>query len=416
MSTFKRVVGSIGLTLILVSGGFISGVAFDRGFFSQVFPPANIPADAEQNFRLLAQAWNIIQQNYVDRSAVVTNTLTYGAINGMVDALGDTGHSRFLTPQMVQQEHNQNQGELDGVGIEILMKGEQIMIVSTLDNSPAQRAGLRSGDVIEGIDGKSTTGMALSQVVALVTGPPGTTVTLTIGNPQKGTHTDYKLTRARITLNNVVWQQLPGTTIADIRVSAFSQGVSQDLQRALAQVQEQHLTGVVLDLRNNPGGLLSEAIGVTSQFVVTGNVLLEQDAHGNVTPVSVKPAGQVTKLPMVILIDQGTASAAEITAGALQDAQRAKLIGDTTFGTGTVLNEFSLSDGSAILMAVEEWLTPSGRVIWHKGIAPDVSVTLATNTAPLTPEAEKGMTAAQIRASGDAQLLKGIELLSGKPY
>ena len=119
---------------------------------------------------------------------------------------------------------------------------------------------------------------------------------------------------------------------------------------------------------------------------------------------------------MVILIDQGTASAAEITAGALQDAQRVKLIGDTTFGTGTVLNEFSLSDGSAILMAVEEWLTPSGRVIWHKGIAPDVSVTLAANTAPLTPEAEKGMSAAQIRASGDAQLLKGIELLSGKPY
>jgi carboxyl-terminal processing protease len=227
---------------------------------------------------------------------------------------------------------------------------------------------------------------------------------------------DYKLTRAHITLNNVVWQQLPGTTIADIRLAAFSQGVSEDLQRALSEAAQQHITGIVLDLRNNPGGLLSEAVGVTSQFVVTGNVLLEQDAHGNITPVSVQHASQVTKLPMVILIDEGTASAAEITAGALQDAQRAQLIGDTTFGTGTVLNEFNLADGSAMLMAVQEWLTPSGRVIWHKGITPDVSITLGRDTAPLTPEAQKGMTAAQVRASGDAQLLKGIELLTGKPY
>ncbi len=412
----KRVVGSVGLSVFLVVGGFVGGVAFDQGIFTQVSPPANIPADATQNFRLIAQAWNIIQQNYVDRSAVVSRTLTYGAIGGMVDALGDTGHSRFLTPQMVQEEHNQTQGELNGVGIEIQIKDGQIVVVSTIDNSPAQHAGLRSGDIIESIDGKSAAGMTLSQVVSLVTGQPGTTVTLTIGNPQTGTHVDYKLTRAHITLNNVVWQQLPGTTIADIRLAAFSQGVSEDLQRALSEVAQQHVTGIVLDLRNNPGGLLSEAVGVTSQFVVTGNVLLEQDAHGNVTPVSVQHASQATKLPMVILIDEGTASAAEITAGALQDAHRAQLIGDTTFGTGTVLNEFSLADGSAMLMAVQEWLTPSGRVIWHKGISPDVSIALGRDTAPLTPEAQKGMTAAQVRASGDAQLLKGIELLTGKPH
>jgi carboxyl-terminal processing protease len=416
MQNLKRVVGSFGLSIFLVIGGFFGGVALDRGFFTQVAPPANIPASAKQDFELIAQAWNVIQQNYVDRTAVVTSTLTYGAIGGMVDALGDTGHSRFLTPQMVQEEQNQTQGQLNGVGIEIQVKNGQIVVVSTIDNSPAQHAGLRSGDIIEGIDGKSTIGMSLSQVVSLVTGQPGTTVTLTIGNPQSGTHVDYKLTRAHITLINVAWQQLPGTTVADIRVSAFSQGVSQDLQRVLSEVEQQHITGIVLDLRNNPGGLLSEAVGVTSQFVITGNVLLEKDAHDKVTPVSVQPASHVTKLPMVILIDQGTASAAEITAGALQDAQRAQLIGDTTFGTGTVLNEFSLTDGSAILMAVEEWLTPSGRVIWHKGIAPNVSIVLPLDTAPLTPEMEKGMTADKVRASGDAQLLKAIELLTGKKY
>jgi carboxyl-terminal processing protease len=416
MNNFKRVVGGIGLSIFLVTGGFFGGVALDRGFFSQVLPPSNIPAEATQNFQLIAQAWNIIQQNYVDRTAVVSTTLTYGAINGMVDALGDTGHSRFLTPQMVQEEHNQTQGQLNGVGIEIQEKDGQIVVVSTIDDSPAQHAGLRSGDVIEGIDGKSTDGMSISEVVSLVTGQPGTTVTLTIGNPQNGTHVDYKLTRARITLNNVVWQQLPGTTIADIRVAAFSQGVSQDLHKVLADVTQQHLTGIVLDLRNNPGGLLNEAVDVTSQFVVTGNVLLEKDAHGSITPVSVQPANPVNKLPMVILIDGGTASAAEITAGALQDAGRAKLVGDTTFGTGTVLNEFSLSDGSAMLMAVQEWLTPSGREIWHKGISPDVSITLTHSLAPLSPETAKGLTAAQIRASGDAQLLKAIEQLTGKSY
>ena len=210
----------------------------------------------------------------------------------------------------------------------------------------------------------------------------------------------------------MTWQQLPGTTIAHLRITAFSQGISQELQKALTDIRKQGMTAVVLDLRNDPGGLLDEAVNTASQFLSSGNVLEEKNAQGRITPVPVKPKGMATDLPMVVLINGGTASAAEITAGALQDAHRATLVGETTFGTGTVLNEFQLSDGSALLLATEEWLTPAGCVIWHKGIAPDVTVSLPANTAPLIPEAERGMTTDQLHASGDEQLLRAIDVLS----
>jgi len=153
-------------------------------------------------------------------------------------------------------------------------------------------------------------------------------------------------------------------------------------------------------------------VNTASQFLSSGNVLEEKNARGQITLVPVKLHGVATDLPMVVLINGGTASAAEITAGALQDAHRADLVGETTFGTGTVLEQFHLSDGSALLLATEEWLTPAGRVIWHKGIGPDVSVSLPADTAPLFPEVEQGMTPDQLRASGDGQLLRAIDLLS----
>lgn len=157
---------------------------------------------------------------------------------------------------------------------------------------------------------------------------------------------------------------------------------------------------------------MSEAVGTASQFLESGNILLEMDAQGKVTPVPVEEGGLAPKLPLIVLIDPGTASAAEIVSGALQDGGRAELVGETTFGTGTVLNEFSLSDGSALLLATEEWLTPEGRLIWHQGIAPDVRVNLPQGTHPLLPQAEAGMTWEQIRGSGDAQLLRALDLLN----
>jgi carboxyl-terminal processing protease len=254
--------------------------------------------------------------------------------------------------------------------------------------------------------------MSLSDVISKVLGPAGTSVTLTLQDPNTGAVRDVTITRAKITIQNVTWIMLPGTTIADVRIAAFSQGVTNDLRSTLQQIQAQGATSIILDLRNNPGGLLDEAVGVASQFLDSGNVLLVKNAQGQEQAVPVESGGLATKTPMVVLVNQGTGSASEIVAGALQDAHRATLIGETTFGTGTVLNAFNLSDGSQILLATEEWLTPSGRVIWHKGITPDVTISLANTVTPFVPEAGRGMTASQLQSSQDVQLLKAIDELS----
>jgi carboxyl-terminal processing protease len=411
----KRLLSCLGVfvaVLLLLGAGLAGGIVLDRQVVAEYMPPDNVPADATANFRLMAEAWNTIYQSYVDRPAVRAQALTYGAIGGMVDALGDTGHSRFLSPEMVQEQHNFTQGQFEGIGAYVEMKDGHVVIVAPIDGSPAQEAGLHPEDIILKVDGENVAGLPIDQVVSRILGPAGTSVALTILTPETGQTRDVTLVRAHITLQNVFWQQLPGTQIAHVRIVAFSKGVTDDLRQALGEIKQRGLAGIILDLRSNPGGLLSEAVGTASQFLRGGNVLLEKDAQGAITPVPVQEGGLAPDLPLVVLIDPGTASAAEIVSGALQDAGRAKLVGETTFGTGTVLNQFGLSDGSALLLATEEWLTPEGQLIWHQGIAPDIQVSLPQGTTPLLPQAEVGMTLEQVRNSGDAQLLRALELLN----
>lgn len=390
-------------TLLL---GLIGGVALDRvaagGFDSFA---------AASDFRLISEAWRIVQDVYVDRAAAQPQTMSYGAISGMVAALGDTGHSRFLSPGMVKALNDLKRNKFEGVGAEIQIKAGHVVIAAPLDDSPAQRAGLRTGDIILKVNGIEATGLPLDQVVARVSGPAGTSVTLTILNPSSGHTREVTLVRASITVHNVTWRRLPGSNVAHLRISSFGQGMTADLHKALEEISHDALNGIILDLRNNPGGLLSEAVGATSQFLKTGNVLLVKDVRGTIKPVPVKPGGAALSIPLAVLINGGTASAAEIMAGALSADHRAKLLGVVTFGTGTVLNEFALSDGSALLLAIEEWLTPAGQVIWHKGITPDVQVELPEEASPLLPAEEQTMTVAQLEASRDEQLLRALELL-----
>jgi carboxyl-terminal processing protease len=210
----------------------------------------------------------------------------------------------------------------------------------------------------------------------------------------------------------VTWHQLPGSTIAHLRISSFAKGTAAELDTALAAIVAQGDSAIVFDLRDNPGGLLNEAIGVASRFLKSGNVLLEKDINGNIKADPVIKGVPETELPLVVLINQGTASASEIVAGALHDAGRAKLVGETTFGTSTVLNQFSLPDSSALVLAVQEWLTPSSTNIWHKGLAPDQVVSLAAGVSPLFPELEQGLTAAQLQSSADQQLLVALKALA----
>jgi carboxyl-terminal processing protease len=424
MKTSIRYFAALLMLLVVFGGGIALGAEFEHnGTFAPIaaapVPAATVSADAAPDFKLIEEAWNRINSTYVDRSAIQSQALTYGAISGMVNALGDTGHSIFLTPEMRKAESQQMQGSFEGIGAEVQGKNGQTVIVAPIDDSPAQQAGLKAGDVIMKVDGVDVGGLAVDQVIAKILGPAGTKVTVTIFTPATGDTRDVPLVRARITIKNVTWQMVPGTTTAHIRIAGFSQGVTNDLKKALAESKQQGATSVILDLRNDPGGLLDEAVGVTSQFLPRGNVLLTKDAQGNTKGVPVKSGGAATDIPMVVLINQGTASASEIVSGAIQDAKRAQIVGETTFGTGTVLNQFPLSDGSAIMLAIQEWLTPNGRVIWHKGLAPDISVTNDAQTAPLTPSAEKTMSAADVQASGDAQLLRALSLLNGSatlPY
>jgi len=368
--------------------------------------------DTSTDFSLIDEAWQTIRSNYVDRTAVTDQTFTYGAIDGIVNALGDTGHSRFLTPEMLKAQHEYTSGTFEGIGAYVESQDGAAVIVAPIDNSPAQAAGLQPGDVILGVDGEDVTALPLNEVVQRVLGPAGSQVTLTILTPATGETRDVTLTRAKIELQNVTWAQLPGTKVAHVRIAGFSDGVSQDLQQALSDIQAAGLTGIILDLRNNPGGLLSEAIGVASQFLPEGTAVLQQeDAQGNIKVETAVAGGTGLDIPLVVLINQGSASASEIVAGALQDNSRAQLVGETTFGTGTVLNEFNLSDGSALLLATEQWLTPSGRLIWHEGIVPDTVVSLPINTPLLHPETEDQLTAADLQNSDDDQLLQALKTL-----
>jgi carboxyl-terminal processing protease len=400
-----------GILVLGLSLGLVGGVVLDRRVLTAFVPLNDMPIDAVPDFRLMTEAWNMIHRVYVDRAAVKTRPLTYGAIGGMVDALGDTGHSRFLTPEMVRMVKHLSQGQFKGIGVEVRMRAGHIVVVAPLDGSPAQRAGLHPGDIILKVDGQDITGVSLDRVVGRISGPVGTSVTLTILNPTIGRTRDVSLVRASIAIHNVTWQRLPGAAVAHLRIAGFSQGVAKDLRKALTDIEEEALSGVVLDLRNNPGGLLDEAVSSASQFLRGGNVLLVKDAQGRVAPIPVQSGFGATDLPTVVLVNGGTASAAEIVAGALKDGHRASLVGKTTFGTGTVLREFPLSDGSALLLAVDEWLTPDGHTIWHKGITPNFGVPLPPGIIPLFPEGERDMNSAQLQASGDEQLLRALALL-----
>lgn len=259
------------------------------------------------------------------------------------------------------------------------------------------------------------TEMTLSAVTQHVRGPAGTKVVLSVIHQGENQITDITITRAKIPLINISAQMVPGTTVLLVRIGSFSERVGDDLKAALQQGRADGAQKIILDLRNSPGGLLDEAITVASQFLTDGLVMQEQDAEGNRKPLAVKSGGVATDLPLVVLINQGTASAAEIVSGALQDQGRAQLIGKTTFGTGTVLNQFSLDDGSALLLATRQWLTPKGRVIWHQGIEPDVTVELPRDGTLVTPSRLKTMTPAELEAAQDAQLQKALEVLGQAP-
>jgi carboxyl-terminal processing protease len=411
--SFSRlfVLDIVAITLFI---GLIAGIVLDRKVINAFIPPENIEKEAAPNFRLMAEAWNTIKTFYIHRGSVSDRKMTYGAIEGMVDSLGDKGHSRFMTPEMVRQVKNVVRGQFVGIGVELRIKDNEVTVLAPMDGSPAQEAGIRPGDIILKINDHDVGGLPLDQVVKLVQGPEGTTVDLTVKTPRTDMTREVKLKRRKLTIRNVTWHRLPGTNVAHLRISSFSRGTTRDLKKALTallQKTDRPVDALILDLRNNPGGLLEEALGVTSQFIKNKTVVQVKNARNEIEKLSSEPEGLALTVPTVAIINTGTASAAEILAGALQDWSRAKLVGEKTVGTGTVLKEYSLGDGSALLLAAYEWLTASGRAIWHEGISPDIKVGLSPKAKPLFPSAGRNMTEAEFRATDDRQLLEALNVI-----
>jgi carboxyl-terminal processing protease len=254
--------------------------------------------------------------------------------------------------------------------------------------------------------------MTMSDIGSKIRGTPGTKVTITVLHAGSTTPVDITMTRAKIDVPLTGWGMVPGTHIADIVLVEFSTGAADQVQKDITAAQKAGATSIILDLRGNPGGYAGEAQDVASEFLSSGIIYIEQDANGKNTEISVDTSRTHTDLPLVVLVDHDSASSAEIVAGALQDAGRAKIVGVATFGTGTVLQQFRLSDGSYIVLGTSWWLTPKGHKIFGTGIQPDENVPMAAGTLPADPTTFASMTVAQLNASGDADLLAAVKDLS----
>jgi carboxyl-terminal processing protease len=411
VTLFKR----LALVMLLVLSFFTGVFARQAGWMSGLRPA--LADDAGAELSIFWEAWQIIEQRFVDREALDGTRLSYAALNGLVEALGDTGHTRFLTPEQARQHESSLDGRFFGIGARLGFDyAGRPIILEPFFGSPAEQAGLKAGDRLLAVDGEDVTSLAIDQIVNLIRGQEGTTVIITVLPRGRTQPQEVEVTRGEIAIPSLSWTFIPNSSsnskIAFIRLSQFGASVSQELSQALTEAQKRGSTGLIVDVRENPGGLLRQAIEVSSQFLQEGNVMQETDAAGNVQTFTVTEGGLALDIPLVVLIDRGSASSSEIFAGAVQDHQRGYLVGEVTFGTGTVLTPYTLSDGSVLLLGTSEWLTADGRSIRKRGITPDVLVELPPEAAILSPNVVRQMTEEELFHSGDAQLLEAIKLLN----
>jgi carboxyl-terminal processing protease len=364
--------------------------------------PATLNEKDREGLALYAEALDTVRNNYVDQKNIHPKKETYGAIEGMLETLGDDGHTRFLTPAEREQNDQSLSGTYVGIGVQLEEKNGEVVVAAPIDGSPAEEAGISSDDVLLTVDGKSVKGDEVSEVVEKVKGPEGSRVELTVRH--EGERRTYDLQRAEIDSPVASWALIPGTDVGLVLLSSFSDDSAQELQNTFEQAKVAGARRFILDLRNNPGGRLDQAVEMAGYFLEPESVVyIRKDASGEREEITVEGDPESTEAPLAVVVDGGSASSAEILAGALRDNDRAPVIGETTFGTGTVLSEFVLRDGSSILLGVAEWLTPDGDFIRNSGITPDVRVPLSEGTEPLTPDDVRDLSRDKIFEK-DAQL------------
>jgi carboxyl-terminal processing protease len=352
---------------------------------------AATPEELAATFAPFWQAWDLVHEEYVDQP-VDDQLLLQGALRGMVEALGDR-HSAYLTQEENQLLLSDLSGRLEGIGAEVDTSGEHVKIISPMPGSPAEAAGLLPGDVILQVDGEDMLGLSGTEVILKVRGPAGTTVRLTIGREGQPEPLEFEVVRARIEIPSVEGEMLDGG-IAYVRINTFGDDTTRDLQRTLGRLEFETPAGLVLDLRGNPGGYLEVAIDVVSQFIPDGLVMLERFGDGRERQYTARPNGLATDWPLVVLINEGSASASEIVAGAIQDRGRGTLVGETSYGKGTVqVSTLLRDDGGVLKLTVARWLTPDGRTIQDQGLDPDVEIILTDDdrAAGLDPQLDAAL-------------------------
>jgi len=359
------------IVLLLVMGlAFVLGTGCAPGYKT---PPA-----PRQDFDTVAEVWDLILQDYVDKDSLNTSLLKQGAIKGMLEALDDP-YTSYLEAEAYHLASGNMEGKFEGIGAEVAVEDEQLIIIAPIANSPAAKAGIRAGDKIIEVDGRPTSEMSLAEAVLNIRGLKGTPVTLLILHQGESEPVEIEITRAEIEMSSVNYEMMED--IVYISITHFSQRTNEELSHAFPLITDEAPTGIVLDLRRNPGGILQTVIDVTSHFLedgVVGNVV---DNQGNSSALTIKSTGVVTDLPLVVLVDSYSASGSELLAGALQDYNRATIAGIRTYGKGSVNVLRQLGDGSGLYITTARWFTPSGRQIEGEGIEPDYELNLEGDAA-----------------------------------
>jgi carboxyl-terminal processing protease len=368
------------------------------------------PSSVNVDFSVFWDVWGRLSRSWIDRATMDPQKMVWGAITGMVNSLGDP-YTSFLPPQQNKDFKQELGGSFEGIGAELGLKDGHIVVISPLKGNPAEKEGIRAGDFILKVDGADTTDWTVSQAVDKIRGPGGTKVTLSILHETDTKPIDISITRSTIVVPSVdSWvkavsdiKEITGVTnpptgaarVAYIRLSQFGDSSNSDWDSAVSDiVSAGPVKGLIFDLRNNPGGYLDGAVYISSEFIKSGTVVSQVNSDGTRQDYPVVRRGKLLDIPVVVLVNKGSASAAEITAGALRDFKRATVVGETSFGKGTVQTPEDLPDGSSVHITTGRWLLPNGDSIAKKGITPDVAV------------AWDGL-----EASADAQLSKAVELL-----
>ncbi len=370
------------VTLVLLGAAFAIGFAVGSQRITQVTVPQQIqvknstaPSTIEVDFSLFWDVWQRVTTQHLERVNFDPKKLVEGAISGLVGATQDP-YSAFLTSVQNAAAKQELAGIYEGVGIQIGAKDSKTVVIAPLAQSPAQVSGVKAGDSILNIDDKSTQGVSLPEAVSLIRGPQGSKVKLTL---QRGEEQPFELelTRAKITVKSVElsFELLDGAqgNIAILKLARFGDNTNSEWDATVSEVVSKNPAGLILDVRNNPGGFLSGAVHAVSEFV-RGRIVGQKDSSGATQFFEVQRVGKLTKIPMVVIINNGTASAAEILAGALQEKKRAKLVGETTFGKGTVQDAQELAGGAGLHLTIAKWLLPSGKDINGVGLKPDFEV------------------------------------------